>query len=849
MKNRGSGHSVSAQLLLVVMTLATAIAFFSVQSSSLTANAAVTVLPGNGGTLPLVNQLVIKQDDGAFQGVTTSAGSRATITPDDESQKVLIKDVKDSDTVTATYGTVGTFHGKAITAKVTYTHITNHNEDHKAPGGVGKNDVKLGIPPSFSGSILISNVAQTNVSYEFYYADTKAAVDIQNAFITLSSLDGPVSGTSTGFEYTAYLGGGTIYTVENSIVKQIANPLGGSQLVMAGQSDRDPSWPYASATGATFAVSGSKLDFIYGTTRVNNSDHWLQPVFAISTITLGAPAISAPTLSATQSDSDKQSQLLNYEVKQKVNVLDQDLMTKYKDWSEELTIPSNATYVDGEVVDDSGNALSKDSYQLAYDAATHKVKWTLTAAGIAKLPFKGETYHFKARVKFGTDVTDQSKVTAVATTVVDKQSKDSNTVSTTLANQREITLHHYMTDSTDKIAPDEKVKVSYGKPYSLKSKSKTVTGYKYNDKLDVATTGTATNKTDEATMYYDPLPYNVHVNYLLEDGQKLDELDVEGLYGDTYTTEATDFEDLYTLDTDRMPGNAQDTVTEKPITVNYYYKPTTGQWVDVGNQSSILTRKDYKNQVRSVSQNYANGSGFTVKYNMDASQVAITASDSSTAASSTSQVFDYGSKYTYQISKNEQMTFKVDDQGAVTVTRTLGSEQTLTTFDKSGKINTQTTTANNNGTLSKQVDAVDGLKSVVTAEKYDLNLTNGLKVVATKNINLDGTSSTVIRPVQRLGLIAVLVRTPTGVLIRLVARAQVVPVQAAVLVPILARMLVQIRAPAQVHKAAVQVVLTATVQAAPLVQIPIVVRATQVVIRMTSVSRHHSMILRIQRVL
>ncbi|ARK35717.1 cell surface protein precursor [Lactiplantibacillus plantarum] len=291
-----------------------------------------------------------------------------------------------------------------------------------------------------------------------------------------------------------------------------------------------------------------------------------------------------------------------------------------------------------------------------------------------------------------------------------------------------------MTDSTDKVAPDETVKVGYGKAYDVTKQVKTITGYKRNATLDEHTRGTASKTTKEAVMYYDPLPYNIHVNYLLTDGQKLDELDVTGLYGDTYTTEATDFEDLYTVDTDRLPTNAQGTVTEKPTTVNYYYQPTTGQWVDVGNQSSVLVRQDTKHNVRSVSQIYANDSGFTVKYNQDAAQVAIAASDTN-GTQDNSLVFDYNSKYTFELSKNETVTFKVDDQGQVTATRVLGAEQTVTTFDKSGQLKTVTTVTNANGTKSQQTNTVDGLKSMVTGEQYDLELLNGLKVTAQKEIN------------------------------------------------------------------------------------------------------------------
>ncbi|KZU52013.1 hypothetical protein [Lactiplantibacillus plantarum] len=332
-ENTGKHHRNGLPVWL--LPLLVVISFWGVSQNIMVvdASSSVTVLPGNGGTLPLVNQLVIKQNDTALQGITNNAGDRGSLTPKDGAQRVLIHKVKDSDTITSTYGTVGTFHGQEVTAKVTISHIKVHDDSHKAPSGMKQTDGAFQIGPGFSSDTTMSNVAQFNVSYEFYYADTHAAVNIQNAFITLSSLDGPVAGTSTGFEYAAYLGAGKIYTVENSIVKQIANPLGGGQLVMAGQTARDASWPYTSSTAATFGVSGTKLEFIYGTTRVNSGNSWLQPVYNVSTITLGTPAIATPTLSATQSATDKQNRTLTYDLQQKVNVLDQDLMTKYKDES------------------------------------------------------------------------------------------------------------------------------------------------------------------------------------------------------------------------------------------------------------------------------------------------------------------------------------------------------------------------------------------------------------------------------------------------------------------------------------------------------------------------------------
>ncbi|MDV2577032.1 hypothetical protein RYX41_12535 [Lactiplantibacillus plantarum] len=89
----------------------------------------------------------------------------------------------------------------------------------------------------------------------------------------------------------------------------------------------------------------------------------------------------------------------------------------------------------------------------------------------------------------------------------------------------------------------------------------------------------------------------------------------------------------------------------------------------------------------------------------------------------------------------------------------LGAEQTVTTFDKSGQIKTATTVTNANGTKSQQTNTVNGLKSMVTDERYDLSLLNGLKVTAQKKSIL--TSQQLLHPIQltmRVSLVISVIR-------------------------------------------------------------------------------------------
>lgn len=208
-----------------------------------------------------------------------------------------------------------------------------------------------------------------------------------------------------------------------------------------------------------------------------------------------------------------------------------------------------------------------------------------------------------------------------------------------------------------------------------------------------------------------------------------------GLYGDTYTTQASDYDDLYTLVTEKLPNNITGLVTEKPIIVNYYYRPTTGKWVDVGNDSSVLTRTDYKGNVRSVSQVYPNETGYSVKFDLNNKQVAITTGNSKISKTDTDKVIKYNTTYSVQPTKGEKIGFKIDKSGSVAVSRTNGYELIKTNFSKDGKIETTDTKINGDNTISSQKNVVDGKKSVVTKEQYTQDLGDGYKITAQKNID------------------------------------------------------------------------------------------------------------------
>lgn len=262
----------------------------------------VQVLPGNGGNLPLTNQLLLMTNNHALISLTSNAGARLHLSNNATLQDVIVKNVQSTDTITATYGQVGYYLGKPISAKMVISAIKLHWDAHRFHDD--PRDVSFRIWHSMSDGVSLITAEQLTVSYQFFDLKTQQPIDIQDSFLTLSSLDGPVTHSTKGFEYVAYQGSGPIYRVENSIVRQIKNPLDHSQLVMAGQLSQPNGWPYNSSTAATFGVHGQTISFTYGNGRYMVNDYWYTPMFMPSTMTFGSATLHQPTLTVKRHEQD-----------------------------------------------------------------------------------------------------------------------------------------------------------------------------------------------------------------------------------------------------------------------------------------------------------------------------------------------------------------------------------------------------------------------------------------------------------------------------------------------------------------------------------------------------------------
>jgi LPXTG-motif cell wall-anchored protein len=125
---------------------------------------------------------------------------------------------------------------------------------------------------------------------------------------------------------------------------------------------------------------------------------------------------------------------------------------------------------------------------------------------------------------------------------------------------------------------------------------------------------------------------------------------------------------------------------------------------------------------------------------MNASQVAITVGNGGVSKTDQDHIFNFNSQYTYKTPKGEQLTFKVNTKGGVTVDRQTNGETNHTSFDQSGKLTAETKDMTSDGLISQQNDVIDGMKSVITSEQFRQTLSDGYVIDAERKIDLNHVS-------------------------------------------------------------------------------------------------------------
>lgn len=318
------------------------------------------------------------------------------------SQAIKFTDLKATDTVKVTHNYVGKYNGKDIKSVMTVSNM-------KKVKGVAVFYEEAAIDFSenlFSGYFFL-NMNQLEIKYEFFEAESGNKVSLDgDSYFTINSLN-------TG-EYVAYQTNEpnlNTYTTHNTLVNYSANPNYPTETtnvwlgiaVGAGSAEND----FEDELGAdsfkratvSFQVSGDAQVLTVGST---NGLAWN----SLNSATLFSVQPEKPTkkvLNTSGKDINKiqvqHGQELSYLITQKVNILGQDLLERYKVFVMTDPLPEEVTFLSAELVDGEGKVIP-NAGSFNYDEPTH----TLVFTGSEQLlndvmVYEGESYSLKINVR------------------------------------------------------------------------------------------------------------------------------------------------------------------------------------------------------------------------------------------------------------------------------------------------------------------------------------------------------------------------------------------------------------------------------------------------------------------
>ncbi|UHP10691.1 MucBP domain-containing protein [Listeria marthii] len=132
---------------------------------------------------------------------------------------------------------------------------------------------------------------------------------------------------------------------------------------------------------------------------------------------------------------------------------------------------------------------------------------------------------------------------------------------------------NYQDEQGNSLATSETLKGDIDQPYQIATKN--IEGYQLKE-VNGNTTGTFTEKAQVVTYVYQKVPVaTVTVKYLDQDGKQIhDSQTINGNIGEPYDASTNKFKlqiDGYTLDTTKLPNNANGTFTNQTTEVTYIY--------------------------------------------------------------------------------------------------------------------------------------------------------------------------------------------------------------------------------------------------------------------------------------
>ena len=346
----------------------------------------------------------------------------------------------DGASIVVTYPKVGTYNGKEIGVKATYTvyEITTANyssmqahNNISTAGLTGYNGITIAIPFNFyTTGTGFFNSKYDKCKYEFFYSDTKQSVNVSNAsfvYHSLNYIDADNSDESVFFDanmVSRISGVQTIKDTNIDVRTSAGNVTLGSQNYNYSlafvpvskdgfdEGKRNTKSYYVNSAGITYS---GVLEFILGSSKkgtLNRGDI----MFAPSTTSIKGEYPEKPVKNIIKSNTRvKQAEYeagsnVVFEVKQKVNTLNENILMRYTGFSIVDELPQEVDYVSAKLYDEADKEVTDGT--ITYDKNSHTVTWEANSSFLSSMKLSGETYSLVINAKLNSKMKSTAKNSA-----------------------------------------------------------------------------------------------------------------------------------------------------------------------------------------------------------------------------------------------------------------------------------------------------------------------------------------------------------------------------------------------------------------------------------------------------
>ncbi|TYU82858.1 isopeptide-forming domain-containing fimbrial protein [Listeria monocytogenes] len=348
------------------------------------------------------------------------------------SKMVEITSPTATDKVVVTYNYVGKYNHSAVGATVTYTDFTYA----KVPSANYVQGI-LELSESLFSGYWYCNLSSMNVVYQFFDANTKKPIDIDNdVIVSVNSLN--------LYEFAQYLektDENNVYTTTDSFVNEQADPYKANRKVWTGTNKELDNYDQLGENGFTKGTISFQINDNLFTIRVGKdaNQHKWGVWNSLSSANFNVNPLS-PIKSITDDEVDVTRNELNvpylnqeftYNVKQVVGTLGVNLLEKYKSMIFTDVLPKEVNFVSAELVSQDGKKVEFPG-KINYNEKTNTVTFEASQDFLQKvMQYNGENYSLAVHVKVNEHAKEGSSFKNTASVEINDKSKETNEVETT----------------------------------------------------------------------------------------------------------------------------------------------------------------------------------------------------------------------------------------------------------------------------------------------------------------------------------------------------------------------------------------------------------------------------------